>query len=60
MNLTGTFLCGREAAYHMVKNSVKGLIINISSISLRKVGQNQLFGTKTAVFRWRYLVERTC
>ncbi|MDD5169209.1 MAG: SDR family oxidoreductase [Syntrophales bacterium] len=33
VNLTGVFLCGREAAAHMVKHGTKGLIINISSIS---------------------------
>lgn len=32
-NLTGTFLCGREAAYHMIKGENEGVIINISSLS---------------------------
>lgn len=33
VNLNGTFLCGREAAFHMVKQGSGGIIINISSIS---------------------------
>jgi len=33
INLTGVFLCGREAAASMVERNTKGLIINISSIS---------------------------
>jgi 3-oxoacyl-[acyl-carrier protein] reductase len=33
VNLTGVFLCGREAAQHMVQLGSKGVIINISSIS---------------------------
>jgi 3-oxoacyl-[acyl-carrier protein] reductase len=50
VNLTGTFLCGREAAYHMVRNNVQGLIINISSISAAgNVGQTNYSATKTAV-----------
>jgi len=50
VNLTGTFLCGREAAYHMVKHNVKGLIINISSISRAgNVGQTNYSATKAAV-----------
>jgi len=50
VNLTGTFLCGREAAYHMVKNDVKGVIINISSISRAgNVGQTNYSATKSAV-----------
>ena len=32
VNLTGTFLCGREAASRMIKNDVTGCIINISSL----------------------------
>ena len=32
VNLTGTFLISREAAYHMVKHRIKGLIINVSSV----------------------------
>jgi 3-oxoacyl-[acyl-carrier protein] reductase len=33
VNLTGVFLCGREAALRMVELGCKGCIINISSIS---------------------------
>ena len=33
VNLTGAFLCGREAAERMIKAGRGGLIINISSIS---------------------------
>ncbi len=33
VNLTGVFLCGREAAACMVTSQIKGIIINISSIS---------------------------
>ena len=33
INLTGVFLCGREAASSMIRNQVPGVIINISSIS---------------------------
>jgi 3-oxoacyl-[acyl-carrier protein] reductase len=32
VNLTGTFLCGREAAAHMIRFGHGGLIINISSV----------------------------
>src|SRR5690606_15527718 len=33
VNLTGVFLCGREAAIQMIKGGEGGCIINISSIS---------------------------
>ncbi|GGY45800.1 3-ketoacyl-ACP reductase [Bacterioplanes sanyensis] len=33
VNLTGVFLCGREAAVHMIEGGEGGCIINISSIS---------------------------
>ncbi len=33
VNLTGVFLCGREAASCMIKSKTKGVIVNISSIS---------------------------
>jgi len=32
-NLTGVFLCGREAAFHMIRQGGGGVLINISSIS---------------------------
>ncbi len=50
VNLTGVFLCAREAAYHMVKNKIKGVIINISSISRAgNLGQTNYSATKSAV-----------
>jgi 3-oxoacyl-[acyl-carrier protein] reductase len=33
VNLTGSFLCAREGAYHMVRQGGGGVIINLSSIS---------------------------
>jgi 3-oxoacyl-[acyl-carrier protein] reductase len=35
VNLTGVFLCGREAAYHMVEKATKGVIVSISSVCRR-------------------------
>lgn len=50
VNLTGVFLCAREAAYHMVKRGVKGVIINISSISRAgNMGQTNYSAAKSAV-----------
>ncbi|QWR78535.1 SDR family oxidoreductase [Candidatus Magnetomonas plexicatena] len=50
VNQTGVFLCAREAAYHMVKNKVKGVIVNISSISRSgNKGQTNYTATKSAV-----------
>jgi 3-oxoacyl-[acyl-carrier protein] reductase len=50
VNLTGVFLCAREAAFHMVRHGVKGVIINISSISRKgNVGQTNYSATKSAV-----------
>ena len=50
VNLTGVFLCAREAAFHMVKHKVKGVIINISSISRAgNTGQTNYSATKAAV-----------
>ena len=37
VNLTGVFLCAREAATHMVQQGTGGVIVSISSIS-RKTG----------------------
>jgi 3-oxoacyl-[acyl-carrier protein] reductase len=49
-NLTGVFLCAREAAYHMVKQGVKGLIINISSVCRAgNLGQTNYSASKSAV-----------
>ena len=50
VNLTGVFLCAREAAYHMVKGRVKGVIVNISSISRAgNLGQTNYSAAKSAV-----------
>ncbi len=50
INLTGVFLCAREAAFHMVKNKVKGVIVNISSISRSgNLGQTNYSAAKSAV-----------
>ncbi|MHB8764825.1 MAG: SDR family oxidoreductase [Deferrisomatales bacterium] len=32
VNLTGAFLCGREAAYHLVRQGTPGVIVSISSV----------------------------
>lgn len=50
VNLTGVFLCAREAAFRMVKHGVKGVIINISSISRSgNLGQTNYSATKSAI-----------
>lgn len=50
VNLSGTFLCAREAAFHMVKKKVGGVIINISSISRGgNLGQTNYSATKSAI-----------
>ncbi len=50
VNLTGVFLCGREAAYWMVEKGVEGVIVNISSISREgNVGQSSYSATKAGV-----------
>jgi len=50
VNLTGVFLCAREAAFQMVKHKVSGVIINISSISRAgNLGQTNYSATKSAV-----------
>ena len=50
VNLTGVFLCGREAAAHMVKFGQGGVIINISSISRHgNAGQTNYAATKAGV-----------
>jgi 3-oxoacyl-[acyl-carrier protein] reductase len=50
VNLTGVFLCGREAAERMVSLGNGGLIINISSISRHgNVGQSNYSAAKAAV-----------
>ncbi len=50
VNLTGVFLCAREAAYHMVDNNVKGLIINISSLCrVGNLGQTNYSASKAGI-----------
>ncbi len=50
VNLTGVFLCGREAAAHMVDLGCEGVIINISSISRAgNIGQTNYTAAKAAV-----------
>jgi 3-oxoacyl-[acyl-carrier protein] reductase len=50
VNLTGTFLCGREAAAKMVELNCKGCIINISSISRHgNMGQLNYSASKAGV-----------
>jgi len=50
VNLTGVFLCGREAAKHMVAQKTAGVIINISSISRHgNVGQSNYAAAKAGV-----------
>lgn len=51
VNLTGVFLCGREAAAHMVKLGVEeGVIVNISSIARQgSFGQTNYSAAKAGV-----------
>jgi len=50
VNLTGVFLCGREAAVHMIRAGHGGLIVNISSISREgNAGQTNYSATKAGV-----------
>ena len=48
VNLTGVFLCGREAAVHMIEGGRKGVIINMSSIARGgNMGQTNYGGVKS-------------
>ena len=50
VNLTGVFLCGREAATRMIQKKVSGCIINISSISKAgNMGQSNYSAAKAGV-----------
>ena len=50
VNLTGVFLCGREAAERMIQLGNGGLILNISSISREgNAGQTNYAATKAGV-----------
>ena len=50
VDLTGVFLCAREAAAHMIKFGNGGVIVNISSISrVGNAGQTNYSATKAGV-----------
>jgi 3-oxoacyl-[acyl-carrier protein] reductase len=50
VNITGTFLCAREAASVMIETQSKGVIINISSVSRAgNAGQSNYSASKAAV-----------
>ena len=50
VNLTGVFLCGREAAVHMIKSGGEGVIINMSSIARGgNIGQTNYAAAKAGV-----------
>jgi len=50
VNLTGVFLCGREAATKMIETGTQGAIINISSISRSgNMGQTNYSAAKAGV-----------
>ena len=50
VNLTGVFLCGREAAAHMVRLNNRGCIVNMSSVSRAgNFGQSNYSASKAGV-----------
>ena len=50
VDLTGVFLCGREAATRMVESKSKGVIVNISSICRNgNIGQSNYSAAKAGV-----------
>ena len=50
VNLTGVFLCGREAAAHMIRFGNGGVIINVSSISRHgNAGQSNYSAAKAGI-----------
>ncbi|MFK4751065.1 SDR family oxidoreductase [Oceanobacter antarcticus] len=50
VNLTGVFLCGREAAVQMIQHDCQGCIVNISSISRAgNIGQSNYSAAKAGV-----------
>lgn len=50
VNLTGVFLCGREASKVMIQNKIAGVIVNISSISRQgNIGQSNYSAAKSGV-----------
>src|SRR4029077_7017529 len=49
-NLTGVFLCAREAAERMISHNVRGVIVNVSSISRAgNAGQTNYSAAKAGV-----------
>ncbi|WP_447556382.1 SDR family oxidoreductase [Vreelandella sp. EE22] len=50
VNLTGTFLCGREAATQMIEAGTGGVIVNISSVSRAgNMGQSNYAAAKAGI-----------
>jgi 3-oxoacyl-[acyl-carrier protein] reductase len=50
VNLSGVFLCAREAAAHMIERGNGGVIVNISSISRQgNAGQSNYSAAKAGV-----------
>ena len=50
VNLIGVFLCGREAAVHMIESGSKGVIVNMSSIARGgNIGQTNYSAAKAGV-----------
>lgn len=50
VNLTGVFLCGREAAVHMIESGNQGVIVNMSSIARGgNMGQTNYSAAKAGV-----------
>ena len=50
VNLTGVFLCGREAAVQMIESGKKGVIINMSSIARGgNMGQTNYAASKAGI-----------
>jgi 3-oxoacyl-[acyl-carrier protein] reductase len=50
VNLTGVFLCGREAAERMIRTGRRGVIVNVSSISRHgNFGQSNYSAAKAGV-----------
>jgi 3-oxoacyl-[acyl-carrier protein] reductase len=50
VNLTGVFLCGREAAFQMIETGSEGVIINMSSVARAgNIGQTNYSASKAGV-----------
>jgi len=58
INATGSFLCGREAAAHMIEHDTHGVIINISSVARAgNVGQTNYSASKAAELDTRFVLQ---